>query len=1308
MSPRRHLLPLLSALTLLLSPFAYAPLLVGAQGNDYVVDTLSDNSGPGCETPVSDGDCSLRQAIERANADSGASSINFDPTLIGGVMQLDDPNVPLPALSANGTTVNGRVNPRGANTQIAIDGRGSLFNGFSVTGSNNRIIGLSVYGFRCSAFGSGGIVVERVGATGASGNVIELGIIGLLLDGSVPADNQRNCNGIVIRNGASSTSVRNNIISGNAGDGVLIQNASDNTVVGNLIGLGIDASETPAGNQQNGVNILSLGGQSTQRNTVGSATGVERNVISGNGIAPTFVGLRVSGSGTITTTITGNIIGLNSAGNADRGNTGDGILIQNAAQVTTLQGTTVSPLVVSGNDGNGIRVTGISGSVTRNTSISGVFVGTNGAGGALGSTLPAATIPNTGDGIRIDGFVNDAAVSGGTTTNRTIVAGNGGVGVHLNGGNVVGARISTSLIGLVPAGTGSTAQPNVAGGVRVTSARNTTLTGNTISGNAQFGLRLSATRTTTVTNNVVGLSLNRKVLMGNNGPGILLLDTNNTRVGGPNTAPNGDVNYVSGNAGIAISVSGSNSLSNTVQSNLIGLMQAASSSNYTVAAPNTGEGVAVIDGADLTVVRGNTVAGNSSTPGVRIEGTATLTVSVTGNRIGCLSMMRCDGTPLRFPNSDGIAVNGARNVEVLTNTVQFGTGVGVRLTDVQTVTVRANSPVAYNLGGGVAVSGASRNLVVASNVISASGRSDATTNPPANPNADGLSVVGSGFAVQVLSNTLRLNSGRAIFLDGTTRRVTMRYNSLTQNGGSILLNGTTRNAPGDPNLPNHDIDPPVDNLSSPLRLRVSQNGIIEGYVYTSTSKLENALNPPSACVTCTIQVFRPDPALVNSDGQGWQLIRVRPEGSSTFRDQISGLEERGRFVAQIQGALPRELLLQATDGYGHSSEYARLPINYGLVIGLTTPSPLAQSAAPGQTVTYTLQVRNTGTVDFNNLELRTGGTLPGWTLGRVPATNPFALRAGEERTLTVTLRLPTGSAESVRVPKKDTTLITITSPGLVTATTQLETTVLPRAVLAVNPRTSTGSGLPSTVVPHRHTITNNGNITVTVALDYRTVDAADSNRIWNTALNATTLTIGPGRSANFLVSVTVPPGAQQGAQATTTITGTATSTIAGVPPITLVFTDTTRADLLPNAIIYADQDQPAAARSEVRFFHTVENKSNGVARFCLDYVSNQQSVVRFESGTNGFVIDANGCFTLDVTTDPVAKKFQIAQFVAVVQTNEQLLPNDVETINIFLRKDSPTGETVGGASLVDTIRITQGTLQPRLWLPFLANQSPTQ
>jgi len=127
-------------LVLLVALVAAGVLPVGAEAATYTVNSTADTGGT---CMVSPNPCTLRQAINTANASVGvADVINFStpgPITVGGT-QL--PNI------TDSVTIDGRSNGTPA---IQIDGTtpGSGFEGllFTGTGNNSTVIGVSVTKF---------------------------------------------------------------------------------------------------------------------------------------------------------------------------------------------------------------------------------------------------------------------------------------------------------------------------------------------------------------------------------------------------------------------------------------------------------------------------------------------------------------------------------------------------------------------------------------------------------------------------------------------------------------------------------------------------------------------------------------------------------------------------------------------------------------------------------------------------------------------------------------------------------------------------------------------------------------------------------------------------------------------------------------------------------------------------------------------------------------------------------------------------------------------------------------------------------
>ncbi len=114
------------------------------------------------------------------------------------------------------------------------------------------------------------------------------------------------------------------------------------------------------------------------------------------------------------------------------------------------------------------------------------------------------------------------------------------------------------------------------------------------------------------------------------------------------------------------------------------------------------------------------------------------------------------------------------------------------------------------------------------------------------------------------------------------------------------------------------------------------------------------------------------------------------------------------------------MIVSATDGAGNTSEFALFERLYRVEI---VPSQPPQTAVPGQTVTFTHFVTNTGTIDLTDLVLTANSSL-NWPLTISPAISP-PLAAKTARPITLTLTLPTGSDPRVYAGKTDHTRITV-------------------------------------------------------------------------------------------------------------------------------------------------------------------------------------------------------------------------------------------------------------------------------------------
>jgi len=353
-----------------------------------------------CDATRGGGECTLRAAIQQANATSGADTINFD----------------IPGTGVQTIHVNSR--DLGAlptiKEQVTIDGYTQ-----PLAHPNTKAVG----------------------------NDAALKVV---LDGSSVGGN-----GLQI-DGASNTLIKGLVVNsfGGAGIGVFGTTTVGTRIEGNFIGT--DPSGTlDKGNGSDGVIVYA---NDISQTVVGGTTPAARNLISGNGIAGVDMGNNFADLPLAKSVrVQGNYIGTDRSGTKDLGNGNDGIFLQYASGATVGGKTAASRNVVSGN-GGGVELYHVSG-----TSLLGNRIGTTATGtGALGNDQygvyvdsrvdPASNNNKIGDGtaagsntIAFNGTDGVEIVNGpGNEVSRNSVFSNGGLGIDLRGtGETASTNVST-------------------------------------------------------------------------------------------------------------------------------------------------------------------------------------------------------------------------------------------------------------------------------------------------------------------------------------------------------------------------------------------------------------------------------------------------------------------------------------------------------------------------------------------------------------------------------------------------------------------------------------------------------------------------------------------------------------------------------------------------------------------------------------------------------------------------------------------------------------------------------------------------
>jgi titin len=474
-----------------------------------------------------------------------------------------------------------------------------------------------------------GVILDGSGTPGGTNGLVIDGASNVVIKGlqilNFPGD------GILLRNGASNNTIGGtnatpggscsgdcNLISGNGFQGVAIDGSGtmSNTVSGNYIG--IDASGTAAiPNDHHGVEIR----EGASYNLIGGDTSGERNLISGNG----WLGVRITGIGTTSNTVSGNYIGTNIAGTAAISNIWSGVEIGDGAQYNVIGGDTAGERnVISGNGDRGII---IGGTGTMSNTVSGNYIGTD-VNGTTG-------LGNAWLGVDIREGAQTNIIGGRTAGERNIISSNGFVGVGIwdagtDNNVVIGNYVGTDVNGTAELGNesdgvrlGHGPEHNVVGGA-------TSEERNIISGNGRDGVDIGAAHNNLIIGNYIGTDVSGMVALGNAERGIGI---NEAGQGLATTLNVIERNLISGNGTNGVDIYGADTVSNTLRGNLIGTDAAGTS-----ALGNGGAGIWFGNGPHHNTIGGSTAQDrnviSSNNWGVAIGEAGTTNNTVTGNFIG--------------------------------------------------------------------------------------------------------------------------------------------------------------------------------------------------------------------------------------------------------------------------------------------------------------------------------------------------------------------------------------------------------------------------------------------------------------------------------------------------------------------------------------------------------------------------------------------------------------------------------------------------------------------------------------------------
>ena len=210
------------------------------------------------------------------------------------------------------------------------------------------------------------------------------------------------------------------------------------------------------------------------------------------------------------------------------------------------------------------------------------------------------------------------------------------------------------------------------------------------------------------------------------------------------------------------------------------------------------------------------------------------------------------------------------------------------------------------------------------------------------------------------------------------------------------------------------------------------------------------------------------------------------------------------------------IFVESKDAAGYwgvpSAVFLRIPERYGLTL---TPTSAMKQAYPGEMVTYTLRLTNTGNVS-DTFDLATIGNT--WTTLVASVLGP--LKPGMGADLSVNVSVPAAAMAGAA----DTAQVTLTSRGDPSKSSNSALTTTANAIygLALQPSAMMRSGDPGTQVTYTLRVTNTGNIA-------DTLDVAATGNAWTTIVASTLGPLAGYTGADLQVVVSVPATVTTGA-----------------------------------------------------------------------------------------------------------------------------------------------------------------------------------
>ncbi len=933
---------------------------------------------------------------------------------------------------------------------------------------------------------------------------------------------------------------------------------------------------------------LSGGGVVTNRGLyISSANNVVRGLII-NGfikvtaaVDPTGAGIIINGSAATGNTITNCYIGTNysgtiAGGTASVNNDGAGIMIQNGASSNVIDDN-----VISGNGGYGVYIYTLfssSSNIQQNNKITNNRIGVTADG--------TSALGNDQDGVYVGDNSNDNVVGPGN-----VIGGNGPAGssivygvniggrlltdtAYISGNRVIGNKIGTNK-------TSTAALANAGGGVLVTASTNTVIggpngspsaaggDGNLISGNTGNGVEVkddsgSGTGTVGVViqNNWIGLDATGAAALANEEAGVLLWQTANGVMVGPD-------NVISGNALYGVwmlanlSRTGNQQVrNNTITANAIGTNAAASAG-----VPNN-IGVLLEGGTFGNTISGNQIANNSSA-GISLKTDTNSAASPTSTTISANTIASNGPTGIQLLDvssgntiggsapGDGNTISGHTgagiDLQASQNTVKGNTvsanAVGVKINVAATDNVVDGNSVTGNTNQGIYVVGAGviRNKITRTTTNNNGGKGIELAsggnlgNQAGRPGLSGLTLTGTN-----LSGTV--TNGDSCGAGGCTIEVFTHDQSLLDEGPTYLTSFTSASSFSDVSLAGckphliftitddtgntSEFTNPIDPFSSqcvPSAPAVSittdpplpPRSVVPGGSTTYVHHIKNTGTGAGAVTVDLSQQPNSWAALLNNACQG---VTLAPNATCDFSVQVSVPGNAQKDESNVA-----TITVSIGAASGQQVDTTTVLLNPALDL---TPLSQTKDTGPGQPISFSHTLANQG----NGADTFAITVTPplSWSYSVQPA-GPIALAQNASITVTVTYTPTAGIASP---PDYDATVTasSINAPATatktVTDTTHIVSAAVPQIASAVTP----ASIDPGELVTITYTLSNVGNQAGTFNLAFAQPPG------WSvTTAPPASETLSQGASTIVTATLTAPANALAGAHyATLTATADAT------------------------------------------------------------------------------------------------------------------------------------------------------------------------